>query len=129
MQHLGRSGKLSFFIIYKFWQNCASVRQVSDLILKTVRPLFHLGHLNICDYLKKKSILIFQSGITEQRRGGGMKSRGERRWRCSGGGERQRRIVEESGGGERGGEMRRVEGNRRLHHTVSIHDFNINTSF
>ena len=50
MQHLGRSGKLSFFIIYKFWQNCASVRQVSDLILKTVRPLFHLGHLNICDY-------------------------------------------------------------------------------
>ena len=25
----------SFFIIYKFWQNCASVRQVSDLILKT----------------------------------------------------------------------------------------------
>ena len=35
-QNLGRSGKLSFFIIYKFWQNCASVRQVSDLILKTV---------------------------------------------------------------------------------------------
>ena len=34
--NLGRSGKLSFFIIYKFWQNCASVRQVSDLILKTV---------------------------------------------------------------------------------------------
>ena len=34
-QNLGRSGKLSFFIIYKFWQNCASVRQVSDLILKT----------------------------------------------------------------------------------------------
>ena len=50
MQHLGQSGKLSFFIIYKFWQNCASVRQVSDLILKTARPLFHLGHLNICDY-------------------------------------------------------------------------------
>ena len=25
----------SLFIIYKFWQNCASVRQVSDLILKT----------------------------------------------------------------------------------------------
>ena len=35
-QNLGRSGKLSFFIIYKFWQNCASVRQVSNLILKTV---------------------------------------------------------------------------------------------
>ena len=35
-QNLGRSGKFSFFIIYKFWQNCASVRQVSDLILKTV---------------------------------------------------------------------------------------------
>ena len=34
-QNLGRSGKLSFFILYKFWQNCASVRQVSDLILKT----------------------------------------------------------------------------------------------
>ena len=34
-QNLGRSGKLSFFIIYKFWQNCASVQQVSDLILKT----------------------------------------------------------------------------------------------
>ena len=30
-----RFGKLSFFIIYKFSQNCASVRQVSDLILKT----------------------------------------------------------------------------------------------
>ena len=27
---------ISLFIIYKFWQNCASVRQVSDLILKTV---------------------------------------------------------------------------------------------
>ena len=34
-QNLGRSGKLSLFVIYKFWQNCASVRQVSDLILKT----------------------------------------------------------------------------------------------
>ena len=32
--NLGLSGKLSF-IIYKFWQNCASVRQVSDLVLKT----------------------------------------------------------------------------------------------
>ena len=32
---LARFGKLSFFIIYKFSQNCASVRQVSDLILKT----------------------------------------------------------------------------------------------
>ena len=31
-----RFGKLSFFIIYKFSQNRASVRQVSDLILKTV---------------------------------------------------------------------------------------------
>ena len=31
-----RFGKFSFFIIYKFSQNCASVRQVSDLILKTV---------------------------------------------------------------------------------------------
>ena len=35
-QNLDPSGKLSFFIIYKFWQNGASVRQVSDLILKTV---------------------------------------------------------------------------------------------
>ena len=35
-QNLGRSGKLSFFIIYKFLQNCASVRQVLNLILKTV---------------------------------------------------------------------------------------------
>ena len=26
---------LSYINIYKFWQNCASVRQVSDLILKT----------------------------------------------------------------------------------------------
>ena len=34
-QNLGRSGKVSFFIIYKFWQNCASVRQVSDHILKS----------------------------------------------------------------------------------------------
>ena len=34
-QNSGRSGKLSFFVIYKFWQNCASVWQVSDLILKT----------------------------------------------------------------------------------------------
>ena len=33
-QNLGRSSKLSFFIIYKFWQNCASVRQVFDLILE-----------------------------------------------------------------------------------------------
>ena len=34
-QDLGRSTKLSFFIMSKFWQNCASVGQVSDLILKT----------------------------------------------------------------------------------------------
>ena len=34
-QNLGLSSKLSFCIDYKFWQNCASVRQVSDLILKT----------------------------------------------------------------------------------------------
>ena len=34
-QNLGRSGKLSFFIIYKFWQNCAWVWQVLYLILKT----------------------------------------------------------------------------------------------
>ena len=34
-QNLGQSSKLSFFIIYKFWQNCALVWQVSDLILKT----------------------------------------------------------------------------------------------
>ena len=34
-QNLGLSGKLSFLIIYKFWQNCASIQQVSDLILKT----------------------------------------------------------------------------------------------
>ena len=36
LQNFGRSGKLFFFTIYKFWKNCASVRQVSDLILKTV---------------------------------------------------------------------------------------------
>ena len=29
------TNKLSFFIIYKFWQNCTSIWQVSDLILKT----------------------------------------------------------------------------------------------
>ena len=34
-QNLGLSSKLSFFVNYKFWQNGASVRQVSDLILKT----------------------------------------------------------------------------------------------
>ena len=34
-KNLGRSGKLSFFVIYKFWQNYPLVRQVSDLILKT----------------------------------------------------------------------------------------------
>ena len=34
-QNLGRSGKLSFFVIFKFWQNCASLRQVPYLILKT----------------------------------------------------------------------------------------------
>ena len=31
-QNLGRYGKLSFFVIYKFWQNRPSVQQVSDLI-------------------------------------------------------------------------------------------------
>ena len=35
-QNLGWSAKLSFFMIYKFWQNCALVRKVSDLILITV---------------------------------------------------------------------------------------------
>ena len=34
-QNLGRSGKLFFFVIYKFWQICPSVWQFSDLILKT----------------------------------------------------------------------------------------------
>ena len=34
-QNWGRSSKLSFFVIYKFWQNCTAVRQVSYLILKT----------------------------------------------------------------------------------------------
>ena len=34
-QNLRRSGKLSFFVIYKFCQNCTAVRQVSNLILKT----------------------------------------------------------------------------------------------
>ena len=38
-QNLSQSGEFSFFIIYKFWQSCASVWQVSDLILKT-------GHRN-----------------------------------------------------------------------------------
>ena len=37
-QNLGWSGMLSFFIIHKFWQNCASVLQLSDLILKTEYP-------------------------------------------------------------------------------------------
>ena len=39
-QNLGRPCKLSFII--KFWQNCASVRQVSDLILKT-EPIMQWG--------------------------------------------------------------------------------------
>ena len=34
-QNLGHSDKLSFLVIYKFWQNCALVWQVSDIILKT----------------------------------------------------------------------------------------------
>ena len=34
-QNMGHSGMLFFFTIYKFWQNCAWVRRVSDLILKT----------------------------------------------------------------------------------------------
>ena len=33
-QNFGWSSKLSIFIIYKFWQNCASVQQVSDLMFK-----------------------------------------------------------------------------------------------
>ena len=48
--NLGRPGKLSFFVIYKFWQNCASVRQVSDLILKAARQYFFMKqhvHFNI----------------------------------------------------------------------------------
>ena len=39
-QNLRRSGKLSFFVIYKFCQNCAAVRQVLNLILKTVIAVF-----------------------------------------------------------------------------------------
>ena len=35
-QNWGQSNKLSLFTIHKFLQNCASVRQVSNLILKTV---------------------------------------------------------------------------------------------
>ena len=45
-QNLGRSGKLSFFNIYKFWQNCASVWQVSDLILKTDRRCSQCSNLS-----------------------------------------------------------------------------------
>ena len=61
MQHLGRSGKLSFFIIYKFWQNCASVRQVSDLILKTARPLFFTWAIWIFVIIFKKNQFLFFS--------------------------------------------------------------------
>ena len=43
-QNLCCSGKLSFFVIYKFWQNCASVRQVSDHILKIGPPSPLTGH-------------------------------------------------------------------------------------
>ena len=39
-QNLNLSGKLSFFFIYKFWQNWASVPQVSDFILKTEKQNF-----------------------------------------------------------------------------------------
>ena len=48
-QNWGRSGRLSSFTIYKFWQNCASVWQVSDLILKTAqmsrRKIFFMCHV------------------------------------------------------------------------------------
>ena len=40
-QNLAQSGKLSFFIIYKFWQNCALVWQISDHILNI--ELTHWG--------------------------------------------------------------------------------------
>ena len=56
-QNLGRSGKLSFFIIYKFWQNCASVRQVSDLILKNALSKLMLGY-HQWNFSKKSNFLI-----------------------------------------------------------------------
>ena len=53
-----RFGKLSFFIIYKFSQNCASVRQVSDLILKTGISM------HICAYIhmhgKNTFLVVFR---------------------------------------------------------------------
>ena len=46
-QNRGRSSNLSFFTIYRFWQSCVSVLQVSHLILKNVfgsaRPLISPG--------------------------------------------------------------------------------------
>ena len=52
-QNLGRSGKLSCFTIYEFWQTCGSVRQISDLILKTGV----IGHMCVFHLeLKMKSI-------------------------------------------------------------------------
>ena len=49
----GWSSRLSFFTIYKFWQNCASVRQGSDLILKTdyVYHMDALGDLAAVMYM------------------------------------------------------------------------------
>ena len=61
-QNLGWSGTLSFFIIYKFWQNCASIRQVSDLILKTV---WHKNPIVKNKIKKLISIMVIQHFYSE----------------------------------------------------------------
>ena len=53
-QNFPWSGKLSFLVIYKFWQKCIFVRQVSDLIFKTAYcwyrswSMVDLGHYHCC---------------------------------------------------------------------------------
>ena len=65
-QNLGWSGMLSFFIIYKFWQNCASVRQVSDIILKTGSVIVHCSApiymyiLYTCIYIHIYTYIIYR---------------------------------------------------------------------
>ena len=54
-QKWDRSGRLSFFTIHKFWQNCAVVQQVSNLILKTAS----------CDLLSIKTSVIHLRVISQ----------------------------------------------------------------
>ena len=49
---------LSYINIYKFWQNCASVRQVSDLILKTALAL-GWGPLKLYLLISRSGIFLF----------------------------------------------------------------------